>query len=235
MSTWGARQERHGAVEIHGEATLHLVEDHAEDLLVGGERLFELDPALLAARLVAREDGLAHGVLDALEIDLDLVTHLDGGIAAGAGELTQGHAALGLQTDIDDRQILLDGDHDALDDGAFLEVGTTIALVEQGGKIFTGGFYGGHSRSRLHCAGVSCCETRTERVSRVLPRGKRRNGRRRSIGGPARRPNGAGYVEFLALEAARTEARSAKAWVGSLRRSGRVSREPCPTRPVPCL
>ena len=50
----GARQERHGAVEIDREAALDLVEDDAGDLLVAFEGLFQLAPALLAARLVAR-------------------------------------------------------------------------------------------------------------------------------------------------------------------------------------
>ena len=78
-----ARQEGHGAVEIDGEAALDLIEDDALDLLIGLERLFELDPALLAARLVARDDGFAERVLDALEIDLDLV--------ADARERDRGH------------------------------------------------------------------------------------------------------------------------------------------------
>ena len=71
-----ARQEGHGAVEIDGEAALDLIEDDALDLLIGLEGLFELDPALLAARLVARDDGFAERVLDALEIDLDLFADL---------------------------------------------------------------------------------------------------------------------------------------------------------------
>ena len=49
-----ARQERHRAVEIDGEAALDLVEDDPFDLLVLLERLLELDPALFAPRLVAR-------------------------------------------------------------------------------------------------------------------------------------------------------------------------------------
>ena len=68
-----ARQEGDRPVEIDGEAALDLVEDDAFDLLVLLERLFELDPALLAPRLVARDDGFAERVLDPLEIDLDLV------------------------------------------------------------------------------------------------------------------------------------------------------------------
>ena len=79
-----ARQERHGAVEIDGEAALDLVEDDARDLLVVLERLLELAPALLAARLVAREHGLAERVLDPLEIDLDGVADLELVLAARA-------------------------------------------------------------------------------------------------------------------------------------------------------
>ena len=59
-----ARQKGDGAVEIDGEAALDLIEDDAFDLLLFLEGLFELDPALFAPRLVARDDGLAKRVLD---------------------------------------------------------------------------------------------------------------------------------------------------------------------------
>ena len=72
-----ARQEGHGAVEIDGEAALDLVEDDALHLFVVLERLFELAPAFLAARLVARQHRFAERILDALEIDLDGVADLD--------------------------------------------------------------------------------------------------------------------------------------------------------------
>src|SRR6185312_2793038 len=51
-----ARQERHGAFEVDGEAALDLVEDDAFDALVGVVHLFELDPALFTAGLLAAED-----------------------------------------------------------------------------------------------------------------------------------------------------------------------------------
>ena len=72
-----AGKERHGAVEIDGEAALDLVEDDARDLLVLLEHLLEARPALLAARLVARQDGFTERVLDALQVDLDLVADLE--------------------------------------------------------------------------------------------------------------------------------------------------------------
>ena len=113
------RQEGHCAVEIDGEAALDLVEDLAGDLLVLGERLFEPDPALLAPCLLARQHRLAEGILDPLEIDLDDVADLEVLVTAGAVEFLDGHAAFRLEADVDDREVLLDGDDGALDDRPF--------------------------------------------------------------------------------------------------------------------
>ena len=126
-----ARQERHGAVEVDREAALDLVEDDPFDLLVLLEGLFELDPALLAARLVARDDGLAERVLDALEIDLDLVADARRRIAAMIGEFLEGDTALGLQADVDDGHVLFDRDDLALDDRAFEGLVVAVGLVEK--------------------------------------------------------------------------------------------------------
>ena len=71
-----AGQERHGAVEIDGEAALDAAEDHAGDAGLVVEGLLQLDPAFLAPRLVARQHRFAQRVLDALEIDFDLVADL---------------------------------------------------------------------------------------------------------------------------------------------------------------
>src|SRR5262249_23518022 len=129
------RQERHGAVEIDGEAALDLVEDDARDLLVGVEGLLQLAPTLLAPRLVAGEDGLAERILNAFEIDLDGVADLDIVLPARAGEFAQGDAAFGLEADVDDGEILLDPDDDAFDDGSFLQVSVTERFFEQLGEI----------------------------------------------------------------------------------------------------
>src|SRR5579862_5360249 len=144
-------KERDRAVEVDGEAALDAAEDHAFDAGLLVERALELDPALLAARLVARQHGIAHRVLDALEIDLDLVADRDFRGLAGHREFLQGYAAFGLQADIDDGEIVLDRDHRSGDDGAFrgrapdealfqhrLEIGA--AGMKHGGGI---GFYGG--------------------------------------------------------------------------------------------
>jgi hypothetical protein len=83
------RQEGHGAVEIDGEAALDLVEDDAFDALTLGELLFELDPALFAASLVARQHGFAKRVLDALDIDLDGVADLERAVLGLGAEFLQ--------------------------------------------------------------------------------------------------------------------------------------------------
>ena len=115
------------------------------DLLVVLERLLELAPAFLAARLVAREHRLAERVLDALQIDLDLVADLDFVAAAGAGEFAERDAAFGLQADVDDGEVLLDADDGALDDGAFLQIALAEGLIEHRGKIFARGRGSGSS------------------------------------------------------------------------------------------
>src|SRR5262249_58095015 len=92
-----ARQEGDRAVEVDGEAALDLVEDDAVDLFVVLERLLQLAPALLAARLVARQHGFAERILDAVEEHLDLVADLELAFTSGAGKLAQRDAALGLQ------------------------------------------------------------------------------------------------------------------------------------------
>src|SRR3984957_7480 len=145
----GARQERHCAVEIDGEAALDLIEDDAVHLLVVVEGLLELAPAFLAARLVARQHGLAERLLDAVEKHLDLVTDLELAFAAGSCEFTQRHAAFGLEADVDDGHVLFNRNNLALDDGAFLQVAAGKGLVEHGGKIVTGRIIGSSSRSHL--------------------------------------------------------------------------------------
>ena len=145
-----ARQERHGAVEIDGEAALDLIEDDAGDLFVVLERLLELAPALLAPRLVAREHRFAERVLDALEIDLDGVADLDLGRAAGPGEFAQRHAAFGLQADIDDGDVLLDADDRPFDDGSFLQMTVAEQFIDHAGEVFArrrGGRYLSHEHS----------------------------------------------------------------------------------------
>ena len=139
-----AREEGHGAVEIDGEAALHLVEDGAGDGLVLLEHLFEANPAFLAARLLARKHRLAERVLDPLQIDFHLVAGIELPVAAAHAEFLQRHPALDLQADIDDRDILLDGDDRPLDDTSLDEIVPGERFLQESGKILPG-------RLRLGC------------------------------------------------------------------------------------
>src|SRR6266508_266460 len=149
-----ARQERHRAVEVDREPAFDLIKDDALNLFVALERLLQLAPAFLAPRLVARQHRLAERVLDALQIDFDGIPDFQFGLAAGTREFANRHAAFGLQTDIDDGEILLDPDDGSLDDGTFLQIAMIEGFFEQFGEIFArwrGGFGlrcgGGHELS----------------------------------------------------------------------------------------
>ena len=130
-----ARQEGDRPVEIDGEAALDLVEDDAFDLLVFLEGLFELDPALLAPRLVARDDRFAQRILDPLEVDLDLVAAARGGVSPVVGEFPEGNPALRLEADVDDGHVLFDRDNLAFDDCSLERFIGAVCLVEKRGEI----------------------------------------------------------------------------------------------------
>ena len=148
-----AGQEGHGAVEIDGEAALDAAEDHAGDAGLVVEGLFQLDPAFLAARLVARQHGFTQRIFDALQIDLDLVAHLHIGGDAGHGEFLQRHPAFGLEADIHHGEIIFDGDDLALDDGAFLRRLGLEALFQHRREIVAAGRGNGRFTADL---GLGC-------------------------------------------------------------------------------
>ncbi len=135
-----ARKEGHGAVEVDGEAALDLVEDDARHLLALLVQLLEAGPALLAARLVARENGFTERILDALQVNLDRIADLELVGLAGDAELLQRHAAFHLEADVDDSEVLLDADDLALDDAALEEVVLGQASASIAAKSSRDGF-----------------------------------------------------------------------------------------------
>src|SRR5262249_44818923 len=143
--------KRHRAVEVDGEAALDLIKDDALHLFVAVEGLLELAPALLAARLVAREDGFAERVLDPLEIDLDRIADFDLCLPARPREFTQRDTAFGLRPHVDDGDILLDPDHRSFDHRAFLRTALGEGFFQQFREIFArrrgGTNGGGHEHS----------------------------------------------------------------------------------------
>ena len=99
------------------------------------KRALEPVPALLAARLVAAEDGLAAAVLEALDIDVDPVADPDLGRLAVGAELLERHPAFGLQPDVDHHLVIVDIDHGTLDDGTFESAVRAELLIQHRGEV----------------------------------------------------------------------------------------------------
>src|SRR5690606_5569282 len=110
-----ARQEGRGAAEVNGEAAFDAADDGAVDRLAVGEDHFQTGPGFLAAGLVAADDRFTQGVLDALEIDFDVVADLRDHGAFADAEFAGRDAAFGLQTDVDDQDVLFHADDAAVD------------------------------------------------------------------------------------------------------------------------
>ena len=94
-----------------------------------------------ASRRARSRDSIASParILDAVDIDFDLVADLEFGLLARRGELAQRHAAFALQADVDHREVVLDPGDDALDDLAFEGfVLAAEAFVEQRREIVAG-------------------------------------------------------------------------------------------------
>ena len=90
------------------------------DALVLLERLFQAGPGFFAAGLVAGDDGLAHARSRcARGRPRPSSPTLQPAVAPGAPNSLQRHPAFGLQSDIDDGDIVLDRHHLALHDRAF--------------------------------------------------------------------------------------------------------------------
>jgi len=136
-----ARKEGAGAAQVDGEAALHAADDRAHDRLLLGEHHFQAGPGFFALGLLAAQHGLAQGVLETLEEHLDRVADLQGRLAVLVdAEFLDQDAAFGLQTDVDDGEVLLDANDLAVDDGAFGEVaGAAHRGVEEGREVIAAG------------------------------------------------------------------------------------------------
>lgn len=133
------RQEGDRTVEVDREAALDLVEDHAFDALASFELGFELDPAFFAASLLARQNGFAERVFDALDINFDFVADLQQAVLGARAEFLERDAALNLQADVDNGDVLLNTRDDALGDIAFGQVVLGKGLFEKSREILAGG------------------------------------------------------------------------------------------------
>ncbi len=136
------RKEGNSAVEIDREAALDLVEDNAFNALASFELGFELDPALFAASLLARQNGFAQSVFDALDINFDFVADFQRAVLGLGTEFLERNAAFDLEANVNNRDILFDGRYDALGNVAFGQVVGSKGLFEQGCEIVArGGSY----------------------------------------------------------------------------------------------
>jgi hypothetical protein len=133
-----AGQEGDGAAQVDREAALDAAEDHAGDARVGRVGLLEQAPGLLALGLLAAQHRLAVAVFHALDEHVDEVADLEFGRLAGGGEFLQLDPALGLEPDIDDREIAFDRNHAAGGDPAIESAGRTQRFLEQIGKVLAG-------------------------------------------------------------------------------------------------
>src|SRR3989442_1397441 len=128
------RPERNGAVEVDREAAPDPAEERAGHPPIRRKTPLEQRPRLLAPRLLARQPRLAVLVFHPLKEDLDNVADMDIRRGAGDGELLERDAHFRFEADIDERGIVLDRDHPALDDGAFETVGDAKRFIEQRGE-----------------------------------------------------------------------------------------------------
>ena len=90
-------------------------------------------------------------VLDAVDIDLDLVADVELGLLAGGSEFAQRHAPFGFEADVDDGHVVFDAGDGAFDDLAFKAfVFAAEMFVEERREIVAGGICrSGHKKSVL--------------------------------------------------------------------------------------
>src|SRR5690606_10455295 len=130
------RQERYRTGEVDGETALHAAEDDAGHLLAGLERLLELGPCLLAARLLPAQHRLAVPVFQPLDIDVDRVADLQIRLLTRRRELLQRDPPLGLQPHVDQGHVVVDVDDRPLDDRAFEAFRVLKGLLQHGREVF---------------------------------------------------------------------------------------------------
>src|SRR5690606_20246519 len=134
-----ARKEGNCTIQIDGKAALDLVEDHSFDTFALVELLLELDPALLAACLLAAEDRFAQCVLHALDIDLNLIAGFQLAVFGLGAKLFQRDPTFYLKANIDNGHVFFDGRNRTLDDAPLGNVALGKRFLKKARKIFASG------------------------------------------------------------------------------------------------
>src|SRR5882724_11037511 len=112
-----AGQERAGAAEVDGEATLDALDDDALDGLLLVVGFLNIVPDFEALRLLIGE--LNHALFHAVGHDFDLVAGGNLDVAVVVFHLLERHEAFGLGAEVDDHVFVRDLDHGALDHALF--------------------------------------------------------------------------------------------------------------------
>ena len=141
-----AWQEARSPVHINGKAAFDAPDNSPHNRLTAIEDFFKTGPGLFATGFFTADDGFAHGVFDALEIDLDLRAGLKtSGIRSA--EFLERNTAFGFQTDINNDEIFFDPDNETVNDLAFEHVAAMEAFIKQGRKIVAAWVKGVHKVS----------------------------------------------------------------------------------------
>jgi hypothetical protein len=139
LRTW---KEGNSAIQIDGEATLDLVEDNAFDAFASFELGFELDPALFAASLLARQNGFAQSIFNALNVNFDFVADLQAAVFRTCAEFLKRDAAFNLEANVNDRNVFFNRRYNTLGYIAFGKIIGRKGLFKQRCEIVArGGSY----------------------------------------------------------------------------------------------
>ena len=137
-----AGQERDGAGKVDGKPALDPAEDDAFYPCVVFEGFLEDVPRFLAAGLLAAQDNDAVPALEPLHEYVDAVARHDGRRGAGFGKFLDRDRSFGLQPHVDEDEIVLDRQYEAVHHFALKALFLFKSLVEEVGKIFAGHLLG---------------------------------------------------------------------------------------------
>ena len=110
ISTWLPGKKCHRAAQIDRKAAFDAAEDHAGHMRAFVEGFLQDSPAFLALGFFAGQHRFAIAVFHAFEEHFDRIACFQFRRNAAHHEFAQGDAAFGFQADIDQDEIIFDGD-----------------------------------------------------------------------------------------------------------------------------
>jgi hypothetical protein len=131
-------EEGADAIDHDGQAALDLAGDQTLDQGAVGQGLVEIVPGGDALGLFAREARCAVAVFEHLDRDQDEIARLGFEFAAFIVEFLDGNHAFGLESGVDDHEVLVDANDFGRDDFTGTHFLALEAFLEQGGKALHG-------------------------------------------------------------------------------------------------